>query len=335
MNPLICLTMGDPAGIGPEISVAAAVSPEVLETARVVVVGHEAILKKAASAMHLAPRFIRVNHDCQGAEPGAVNVMHLDNLDPASVVPGQVQARCGQAAYEYVAKAVSLAQSGLVAAICTAPINKEALDAAKIPHLGHTEILGHLTGTPDPVTMFQVNGLRIFFLTRHMPLIQACREIRRDKVAGSIRCCLQALESLGLAKPRLAVAALNPHAGEHGLFGDEEVGQIEPAVAEAAAEGLMVFGPKPADSVFHQALNGSFDAVLALYHDQGHIAAKMVDFEGTVALTLGLPFLRTSVDHGTAFDIAGLGLASPVSLISALRLGAAYAPLFARKSALS
>ena len=223
---------------------------------------------------------------------------------------------------------MELALAGEVDALASTPINKESLKAANIDYIGHTEILADLTGTPDPLTMFQVRDLRVFFLTRHMSLVQACKLVRRERLEDYIGRCLKELVRLGVAKPRLAVAGLNPHCGEHGLFGFEEVEQIEPAIAAARLAGLDAVGPVPADSVFHFALQGKYDAVLSLYHDQGHIATKTLDFERTISLTLGLPFLRTSVDHGTAFDIAGQGRAGSVSMVEAIRLAALYAPNF-------
>jgi 4-hydroxythreonine-4-phosphate dehydrogenase len=196
-------------------------------------------------------------------------------------------------------------------------------------------MLADLTKSRDPLTMFQARELRVFFLTRHLSLRDACKSVTCDRVLRCIRRCSEALKQLGVHEPRLAVAGLNPHCGEHGLFGGEEEREIASAVEAARKEGYRVDGPRPADSVFHFALKGAWDAVLSLYHDQGHIAAKMTDFERAVSLTLGLPFLRTSVDHGTAFDIAGTGKASAAGMVEALRLAAAYAPNFKRKQGAS
>ena len=200
------------------------------------------------------------------------------------------------------------------------------------PYIGHTEIVGALTGTENPLTMFQVRNLRVFFLTRHVSLRKACDLVTKDSLLTFIRDCVKALEVLGVKNPKIAVAGLNPHSGEHGLFGTEEVDHVIPAVETAKARGIDIEGPIGADSVFYQALNGRYDAVLSLYHDQGHIATKMVDFERTISITNGMPILRTSVDHGTALDIAGKGIASPVSMIEAIRLAVEYAPNFKRES---
>jgi 4-hydroxythreonine-4-phosphate dehydrogenase len=208
----------------------------------------------------------------------------------------------------------------------TAQINTESLNAAGVPYIGHTEMLADLTDAEQEMTMFAVENVKIFFLTRHLSLAEACRQIGDpDFVLNGIRRSYSSLCRLTGGTPKLAVAGLNPHAGEGGLLGTEEIDSIRPAVERAKAEGMDVVGPIPADSVFHFARKGAYDAVLSLYHDQGHIAAKMIDFEKTVSITLGLPILRTSVDHGTAFDIAGRNLASPVSMMEAIRTAVAYA----------
>jgi len=242
---------------------------------------------------------------------------------------GTVDAACGAAAYTYIAAAVELIQAGIAEVLVTGPINKESLQAAGVPYIGHTEILGGLTGTEDPLTMFETLGLRIFFLSRHVSLSKACTLVTEERVSRYIYRCIDSLKQLGDDQTRpLAVAGLNPHSGEHGLFGNEDEAAVRPAVEKAGLAGNLVVGPIGADSVFHQAKIGMYSAVLSLYHDQGHIAAKTLDFERTVSVTLGLPFLRTSVDHGTAFDIAGTGNASAVSMIEALRVAARYAPLY-------
>jgi 4-hydroxythreonine-4-phosphate dehydrogenase len=334
MLPVICVPMGDAAGVGPEIAAAAVADQALRAAATVVVVGNEAILARAAAAMRVAPEIRRVGDDPARLRaelvPGALNLVHRDNIDLASFRHGEVQAMCGRAAYDYIETAIDLAMAGAVDAVATTAINKEALKAAGVPHIGHTEIFAALTGTPDPLTMFQVRNLRVFFLTRHLSLIDACRAVKRDRLLDYIRRCTVALRQLGLDKASLAVAGLNPHCGEHGLFGDEEDREMAPAIAAARAEGYDVVGPKPADSVFHFALEGAWDAVLSTYHDQGHIATKMVDFHRTISLTLGMPILRTSVDHGTAFDIAGSGRVNPASMVEAIRLAALYAGNFRR-----
>ncbi|HZG79435.1 MAG TPA: 4-hydroxythreonine-4-phosphate dehydrogenase PdxA, partial [Brevibacillus sp.] len=217
---------------------------------------------------------------------------------------------------------------GEVKALATTPINKESLKAAKVPFIGHTEMLESLTNTKDPLTMFEVNGMRIFFLTRHLSLKDAIAQMTKERVQDYLVRCDQALQRLGVESRRIAVAGLNPHSGEGGLFGMEEVEEIKPGIEAAVAAGINAVGPVPADSVFFQALQGRYDAVLSLYHDQGHIAAKMTDFHRTISITNGLPFLRTSVDHGTAFDIAGKNIAESISMEECIKLAAQYAPKF-------
>ena len=333
MKPLICVPMGDPAGVGPEILAAALADPVVKNAARVVVVGNKAVMQKAAAIAKVNLPVNVVTESLSGIKDGALNLLDMNNMDMGAFTYGQVQAQCGKAAFEYIKKSVELAMSGAVDALATTPINKESLKAANVPYIGHTEILGDLSGTKEPLTMFQVLGLRVFFLTRHLSLMDACKAITKERVGRYITLCNDALQTLGIEQPSLAVAGLNPHCGEHGLFGDEEDREILPAIMEAQVAGIKVVGPKPADSVFHFALKGAWDAVLSLYHDQGHIATKMVDFERTISLTIGMPFLRTSVDHGTAFDIAGTGKASAVSMVEAIRLAALYAPNFKGRSA--
>ncbi len=243
---------------------------------------------------------------------------------------GKVQGMCGKAAYEYIEKSVSLANDRKVDAVATTPINKEALRAGGINFIGHTEIFGALTNTPDPLTMFEVRGLRVFFLTRHVSLRQACDMIKKDRIIDYVVRCTEALKRLGVTEGTMAIAGLNPHSGEHGLFGNEEVEEVMPAIEELKKMGYDVAGPIGADSVFHLALKGKFNSVLSLYHDQGHIATKTLDFERTIAITGGMPILRTSVDHGTAFDIAGKNIVSEVSMAEAILLAAKYSPNFAK-----
>lgn len=238
---------------------------------------------------------------------------------------GAVQAMAGAASFRYIKDAVSWCQLGFLDGIATAPIHKVSIQQAEIPFIGHTEMLAELTGSKNPMTMFQVNNLKIFFLSRHLSLIQACRWINKTRVLEGIAQSLSGLKSLGIEDPKLAVAALNPHGGDGGLFGDEEVLHIQPAVKLAIDKGWRVDGPLPADSVFHLAALGRYDAVLSLYHDQGHIATKMMDFHATISVTLGLPFIRTSVDHGTGMDIAGKGIACAKSMEHAIEAAIAYA----------
>ncbi|MBN2909540.1 4-hydroxythreonine-4-phosphate dehydrogenase PdxA [Polycladomyces sp. WAk] len=326
-RPVLGITIGDPAGIGPEITLKALQEKEFYEAAKPLVIGSIPVLETMRERIGSPLRFQRVHHPNEGVYTyGTVDVLDLDNIRIDELRMGEVQADCGQAAYEYIRKATELALSGEIDAVVTAPINKEALKAAGVPYIGHTEMLADLTNAEEEMTMFAVENVKIFFLTRHLSLAEACRKIGdADFVLRGIRRSYASLSRLTGGTPKLAVAGLNPHAGEGGLLGREEIDAIQPAVKRAQAEGMDVVGPIPADSVFHFARKGAYHAVLSLYHDQGHIAAKMIDFEKTVSITLGLPILRTSVDHGTAFDIAGRNLASPVSMMEAIRAAIVYA----------
>ena len=259
---------------------------------------------------------------------GVLNMIDLDNIDMSRFEYGKINAMCGQAAFDYIKKSIEITMDKQADAVATTPINKESLHAAEVDFIGHTEIFGALTGTADPLTMFETNGLRVFFLTRHKSLRDMLDDIKKDRIIDYVERCTDALIRLGVKEGTMAVAGLNPHSGEHGLFGWEEVKEIAPAVEELKERGFNVAGPVPADSVFHQAAQGRFNSVLSLYHDQGHIATKTLDFDRTISITNGMPILRTSVDHGTAFDIAGKGIAGAVSMEEAIRLAAKYAPFF-------
>ena len=328
-KPLIAIPMGDPAGIGPEIVVKAIASPAVSAAATCLVIGDQAVLAAAQEYCHTSLTIHLVDHpgSCLD-QAGVLNLIDRGRIDIKTLRLGEVSGVCGQAAFDYIATAIDLANRHLVDAVATTPINKESLKAGQVPYIGHTEIFADLTGTADPLTMFEVRGMRVFFLTRHVSLRKACDLVTRERIVDYVQRCLQALRRLGVGEGTMAIAGLNPHSGEHGLFGDEEVREVEPAVCELQAMGYPVVGPIGADSVFHLALQGHFHSVLSLYHDQGHIATKTLDFERTIAITNGLPFLRTSVDHGTAFNIAGQGIASPVSMIEAILLAAKYGPRF-------
>ena len=328
MRTKIAIPMGDPAGVGPEIVVKTAVSKEILDLCDLVVIGDKNVLEKAIEICQVNLKIHTIKNIEEGKyEKGILNVIDLENVDMNTLEYGQVQGMCGKAAFEYIKKCVELAMEHKVDAIATTPINKESLKAGNINYIGHTEILGDLSNSRDPLTMFEVDNMRVFFLTRHMSLRRACDAITKERVLEYIERCTKALKQLGVSG-KMAVAGLNPHSGEHGLFGDEEVKEITPAIEEAQKLGYDVVGPVGADSVFHQALQGRYAAVLSLYHDQGHIATKTYDFERTIAITLDMPFLRTSVDHGTAFDIAGKGIVSAISMIEAVKLAAKYAPNF-------
>ena len=331
-RPVIAVPMGDPAGIVPEIVLRAAMSEAVSAKSCFFVVGDAAVLQRALSFPHMPDVRLRlIRHPQEGDyRPGILNVLDLAQITPADYEIGTVSAACGRAAYAYIARAISLAMDGLADAVSTTPINKESLHAAGVPYIGHTEIFGALTHTADPLTIFEVRNTLVFFLTRHVSLRKACDLITRERLVDYVKRSFAVMSQLGLEHPTMAVAGLNPHCGEHGLFGDEEGKEIAPAVAQLQAEGYPVFGPIGADSVFFQAMEGRYTSVLSLYHDQGHIATKTVDFYRTISITGGLPILRTSVDHGTAFDVAGKGLATSLSMEEAILVAAKYAPRFQR-----
>lgn len=255
-----------------------------------------------------------------------VDVIDLGLVPDADVIEfGKVQELAGRVAIASIERAVADAMAGRTAGIVTAPINKEAIWATGSTFLGHTEMLQDLTGAEKTDTMFVLDDLCTFFATRHMPLLEAVQAIKADLVEGSIRRAVKALRVFGHENPRLAVAALNPHGGENGHFGREEIDEIIPAIERVNADGdVKVLGPVPADAIWHIGLQGGYDGILSLYHDQGHIATKTYSFDRTVSVTVGLPILRTSVDHGTAFDIAGTGKASPSTMISAFEAGAKF-----------
>jgi 4-hydroxythreonine-4-phosphate dehydrogenase len=247
-----------------------------------------------------------------------VEIVDMKNVDLDLLRVGCISGISGKASIEYIQLAVSLAKRNEIDAMVTGPINKKSINLAGSRFIGHTEIIADLCGVKEPLTMFWVRGAKIFFLTRHLSLVEAVKTVTKDLIVSTMLAIIKELERIGVNKPVVAVAALNPHAGDEGLIGSEEQKEIIPAIEELRKRSLDVVGPVPADSVFHNALMGKYDAVLSLYHDQGHIASKTVDFYGTVSVTLGLPFIRTSVDHGTAFDIAGKGLANCRSMEEAI-----------------
>jgi 4-hydroxythreonine-4-phosphate dehydrogenase len=284
--PRVAITIGDPAGIGPEIAAKAAADPRVLELCTPVLYGR---------------------------------------IYTPGVRAGTLSAEAGRTAYGAIVAAVEDAMAGDVDAIATAPVNKAAFALAGLPWRGHTELLAHLTGAPSVAMMFHADALRVVLATIHEPLASVPRLLTRELLAGVIRLASRGLPRFGFSQPRLAVCGLNPHAGEGGVLGDEEQRVIEPAIAACAGEGIRVAGPYPADTLFVRASRGEFDAVIACYHDQGLIPVKLLAFGKAVNVTLGLPIIRTSVDHGTAFDIAGRNAADPGSMIAAVTLAARLA----------
>lgn len=325
-KPIIAITIGDPAGIGPEVTAKALAHREVWEHCRPLVVGDAGVMRQVAALLGSALAFRAIEQAAEARyEPAQPDVLDLHNVDLATLQPGRVSAANGKASVEYVERAVKLVQAGQADAIATGPINKAALKAAHIPYIGHTELLAGMLGTQQETTMLATTGLRVVHVTRHVPFAQIASLITRERVLETIRLTHQGLQQMGIARPRLGVAALNPHGGDDGLMGREEIDAIRPAVEAACAEGIEAFGPIPADSIFFRALRGEFDVVVCMYHDQGHIPIKTHGFESSITVTLGLPIVRTSVDHGTAFDIAWKGLANEESMVEAIRLAAQLA----------
>ena len=332
--PVLALTPGDPVGIGPEITAAVLHEHAGDDSVHGIAVADASVMRRAVEVLGLDAEVRTVSSwDVPSAGAGVIDVFDIDVLGEEQLEWGVVDARAGRAAVRAIEIATTAAMDQQIAGIVTGPINKEAIWQAGSEHLGHTEMLGALTGVTKQDTMFVVershvpgHHMHVFFATRHMSLRRALDAITIDTQADSIRRAHRALEVYGIESPRLATAAINPHGGENGAFGDEEIEVLTPALERVRAEGLDVAGPVPADSVFHQGLSGRYDGILSQYHDQGHIAAKTFDFDGTISVTVGLPILRTSVDHGTAFDIAGQGKADPGTMRSAFRAAIGYAP---------
>ncbi|WOZ75412.1 D-threonate 4-phosphate dehydrogenase [Kosakonia sacchari] len=321
MTNIIAVTMGDPAGIGPEIIIKSLVEGE-LSGAPVVVVGCAQTLQRIL-ALNITPHAeLKVVEQVTDARfaPGIINVIDEPLADPAGLQPGVVQAQAGDLAYRCVKRATELAMKGEVKAIATAPLNKEALHLAGHPYPGHTELLGHLTDSKDYAMVLYTDKLKVIHITTHIALRKFLDTLNQDRVKTVIRVADTFLRRVGYDNPRIAVAGVNPHAGENGLFGDEEIKIVGPAVQAMKAEGLNVSGPCPPDTVFMQCHEGMYDMVVAMYHDQGHIPLKLQGFYDGVNITAGLPFIRTSADHGTAFDIAWRGKAKAESMAVSIQL---------------
>ena len=329
-KPIIGIPIGDPAGIGPEIALKSVLNDSLLAISNPVLIGDESVLNHIITLYNLDLRINAVTNPQEGTyEKGIVNVVPMQSVNINKLELGKVSAMCGQAAYDYIEKSVTLSDNNQIDAIATTPINKESLKAAKVPFIGHTEIFAKLSNTHDPLTMFEIEKLRVFFLSRHVSLKEAIDLVKKDRVMDYIKRSHEALKRLGV-EGTIAVAGLNPHSGENGLFGREEMDEIVPAIKAMQKEGYDVIGPVPADSIFAMGLDGRWGAILSLYHDQGHIATKTYDFHKTISITNGMPFLRTSVDHGTAMDIAGKNIANEISMVEAIRLAAQYAVYFKR-----
>ncbi|MCG5217946.1 4-hydroxythreonine-4-phosphate dehydrogenase PdxA [Streptosporangium sp. KLBMP 9127] len=327
-TPLIAVTMGDGAGIGPEVIVAALLDEQVTACCRPIVIGDAARLEQAAGILGLRPEITPVATAGDASfTPGRINVIDLGLL-PRDLPWGKVSAVAGDAAYQYVEAACELAVAGEVQAICTAPLNKEALHAGGHVYPGHTELLAELTGTEEVSMLLAAPRLKVIHVTTHLGLLDAVDRIDPPLVERTIRRGHEAMVRSGVPKPRIGVCGINPHAGENGLFGrGEEATKIAPGIEAVRADGIDARGPLPADTLFFLAGRNDYDLVVAMYHDQGHGPVKVLGIEAGVNITVGLPVIRTSVDHGTAFDIAGSGRADAASMVQALRQAAEMAPV--------
>lgn len=321
MTKIIAVTMGDPAGIGPEIIIKALAEGE-FSGAPAVVVGCVATLRRILALGITPPAELKIITRPADAHfaPGVINVIDEPLQQPQQLIPGEVQPQAGDLAYRCVKRATALAMSGEVQAIATAPLNKEALHAAGHIYPGHTELLAKLTHSRDYAMVLYTDRLKVIHVTTHIALRKFLDTLSRERVETVIQMADTFLKRVGFAHPRIAVAGVNPHAGEHGLFGDEEITIVNPAVAAMRAKGLDVTGSCPPDTVFLQTYEGQYDMVVAMYHDQGHIPLKLLGFYDGVNITAGLPFIRTSADHGTAFDIAWTGKAKSDSMAISIKL---------------
>lgn len=317
-KPIIAITMGDPAGVGPEI-ICKAFMGNIMKIVRPVVIGDAGVMEKTIKSLRFKLQLKPIKRPEETSpKKGVIEIVDLKNV--SGFIPGKPSSVAGRAVYEYIKRVVSLAMKGEIDAIVTAPINKETLKMAGIRYPGHTELLAKLTGTKDFGMMLIGGPLRVILVTTHVALKEVPSLIKKDKVLKTIILAHKAMLDLGIENPRIAVAGLNPHAGEGGIFGKEEKKEIIPAIEKARKKGINAIGPVPPDTLFHKAYKGEYDVVVSMYHDQGLIPLKMLSFGKAVNVTVGLPIIRTSVDHGTAYDIAGKGIADPSSLLEAIKL---------------
>jgi 4-hydroxythreonine-4-phosphate dehydrogenase len=326
--PVIGITMGDPSGIGPEIIVKALSDRQIYTFCRPVVLGDPDTLSFYLEKFKNIPISMNEISDVAEAKdmPGQLDLISLSRLKPEHFIPGKPTPDGGKAMVKYIITAVNMTLRGQLSAVVTAPINKALMNEAGYPFEGHTQLISQLTGTVDYVMMLAGSRLRVTLVTIHCALKDVPHKITRENILKTIKITHKALkDDFGIKRPHIAVAALNPHAGEGGLFGSEESEIILPAVNRAREEGLDVSGPLPADSLYYKAASGGYDAVVNMYHDQGLIPLKLLHFSDGVNITLGLPIIRTSVDHGTAYDIAGKGIADPASLNAAIKMAAEMA----------
>ncbi|HEY9076661.1 MAG TPA: 4-hydroxythreonine-4-phosphate dehydrogenase PdxA [Anaerolineaceae bacterium] len=321
-TPLLAITLGDPAGVGAEIILKALMQRDVYAGCRPLVIGDWRILQRAAAWVGIDALQIDVVHQPEEGiyQAGVVTLLDLQNASPDECPVGRVSAPAGKAAVEYVFTACDLALAGQVDGVVTAPLNKAAMNLAGFHYAGHTELLAERTKAEKVSMLLVAPKLRVVHVSTHVALEEAVRRVTQARVEEVILLAQRSCQALGIDRPRIAVAGLNPHAGEGGLFGRQEIEQIVPAVEAMRQRGLDVSDPQPPDTVFLRAVKGEYDIVVAMYHDQGHIPMKLLAFDDGVNVSMGLPIIRTSVDHGTAFDIAGRGIARPDSLLAAIQV---------------
>lgn len=328
-KPIIGITMGDAAGVGPEIIIKSLENKELKEQSVPVVIGDLKILKRAAELLNSSITFKKVSKNDDFPEMEDNNQVYCVDLDllPADLAYGQVSSEAGHGSFEFLRTAIELANEKKISAICTAPLNKEALHKGGHLYPGHTEILAELTNTSNFSMMLSSPKLKVIHVTTHIGLKDAIDRIEPERVYDVIKMAHETLHKSGIDSPKIAVCGINPHAGENGLFGyGEEEEKVIPGVERAQKEGMEVQGPLPADTLFFRAVRGDFDIVVAMYHDQGHGPIKVLGLDAGVNITVGLPIIRTSVDHGTAFDIAGKGIADEKSMLEAMRQAIELAP---------
>ena len=320
-RPFLAITMGDAAGIGPEVTAKTLVDPAMYEKCRPFVVGNADAMNDALKLIQSDLKAVALQslEDISGTY-GQIEVLDLNNLDYSNITYGEISEESGNATVEWILKAGDLAASGAIQAICTAPINKEACNLAGHKDIGHMEIFQNQTGAENVATMLMARQLRVVHLTTHKSLKIACDYVTKNNVYEKIMLTHKYFKIWGYETPRIGVSALNPHASDGGLLGNEEFEEILPAVEKAQGEGVIVDGPIPADTIFNQNIDGKYDVCIAMYHDQGHIPIKVHDWKRSVSVNLGLPFIRTSVDHGTAFDIAGKGIADHISMMESIKV---------------
>lgn len=314
---LLGITMGDPAGIGPEIILKAFIKRDDFRE-KSLIFGSYKVLKYYSELLNVG-KCIKVINSVNEFDKDMINIINVVDLDISDIKIGEIAALCGDAAYKYIEKAIDYAKKGEIEAVVTAPLNKEALHLGGHNFAGHTEIFANLTDTKKFAMMLTSGNFRVIHVSTHVSLREACDRVKKQRVLEVIILANDTLKSMGIDKQKIAVAGLNPHAGESGIFGREEIDEIIPAIEEARKLGINVEGPIAPDTVFLKAKKGQYDIVVAMYHDQGHIPTKLLAFDTGVNITVGLPIIRTSVDHGTAFDIAGKGIARGDSMIEALK----------------